>query len=482
MDIDKLENIGPNRWRIPKSFKPGMRVDGVVYADKKLLQMAAGDRALEQVANVAFLPGIQKKSMAMPDIHWGYGFPIGGVAATSIEDGVISPGGVGFDISCGIRLVKTNMRYLEVRDQIEPLMHELGRNIPKGVGSHGKIKAARKEMEELLSSGVHWAIKRGYGWKEDADFTEDHGKMTGADPNKVSKKAHERGFNQSGTLGAGNHFVELQEVVDVFDEKTAAIFGIFKGQLVVMLHSGSRGLGHQVCTDYLKEMERASREYGIELPDRQLACAPVESKQGKDYMAAMAAAVNYAMVNRHCLTHWTRRSFENIFSKSAEAIGMHLLFDVSHNTAKLEEHLINGQKKTVCVHRKGATRAFPPGHPDLPTPYKDVGQPVIIPGDMGRASYILVGTTSDKNDAFSSTCHGAGRVMSRSKAKKVKQGYEVREDMKQRGIVVVAGSIKLLSEEASYAYKDVSDVVEVCEVAGLSRKVAKVRPVGVVKG
>ncbi len=477
-----MENVGTNRWRIPKKYKPGMRVDGQVYADEKLLKAAAGDKALEQVANVAFLPGIQKQSMAMPDIHWGYGFPIGGVAATDIQEGVISPGGVGFDISCGIRLIKTNMMYKDIQNSVEALMYELGRSIPKGVGSHGKIKANRTDMEQILTTGIKWAINKGYGWKEDADFTEDGGTMPGADPSKVSKRACERGFEQPGTLGAGNHFIELQEVIDVFDDSVAQVFGLFKGQLVVMIHSGSRGLGHQVCTDYLKVMERAGREHGIDMPDRQLACAPIKSKAGQDYLAAMAAAVNYALTNRHCLAHWVRSSFETILNKSSEAMGMDLLYDVSHNTAKIEEHTLNGSSRKVCVHRKGATRAYPPGHPDLPEEFRDVGQPVIIPGDMGRASYILVGTPETENDAFTSTCHGAGRVMSRSKARKVKQGFEVKEDMKHKGIIVVAGSLKLLSEEASYAYKDISDVVEVCEVAGLSRKVVKVRPVGVVKG
>jgi tRNA-splicing ligase RtcB len=479
---DKLEKLTPYKWRIPKSYKPGMRVDGIIYADERLLQAAAEDQAMEQVANVAFLPGIQKASLAMPDIHWGYGFAIGGVAAIDSDTGVVSPGGVGFDISCGVRLLKTNMMHKDVKQHIEPLMHELGRNIPKGVGSRGHIKANHKDMEEMLSTGIKWAVRKGYGWKEDIEYTEERGTMPGADPSKVSKRAYERGFEQPGTLGAGNHFLELQEVVEIFNEDTARVFGLFKGQFVVMIHSGSRGLGHQVCTDFLRVMEQASHEHGIELPDRQLACAPINSQAGKDYLAAMAAAANYALINRHCLAHWTRQSFETVLKKSAESMGMELLYDISHNTAKFEEHLVDGQMKKLCVHRKGATRAFAAGHPDLPAAYQNVGQPVIIPGDMGRASYILVGDEQGELESFASTCHGAGRLMSRKKASKVMRGFEVKDDMAKKGIFVEAGSIKLLSEEASYAYKDVSNVVDVCHNAGLSKKVAKVRPLGVVKG
>lgn len=476
----KLEKITSYKWRIPKSYKTGMRVDGIVYTSEELLKEASSEQALEQVANVAFLPGIQGASYAMPDIHWGYGFPIGGVAAMDAETGVVSPGGVGYDVSCGVRLLKTNMLVSEVKDYLEPLVHELGRNIPKGVGSRGKIRTNHKDMEELLATGVKWAIKNGYGWREDLDFIEEGGSMAGADPAKVSQRAYERGFQQPGTLGAGNHFVEVQEVVEIYDERVAEVFGLYKGQLVVMIHSGSRGLGHQVCTDYIKVMEKVG--CGIELPDRQLACAPINSDAGRAYLAGMSAAVNYALTNRHCLAHLTRQSFETIFKKSAESMGMQILYDVSHNTAKFEEHEVNGKKMRLCVHRKGATRAFPPGHPDVPEAYREVGQPVIIPGDMGRASYVLVGMEQGEREAFASTCHGAGRVMSRAKAKKVEPGWEVKRDLEQKGITVVAGSINLLSEEAPYAYKDVSQVVEICHQAGLSKKVAKVRPLGVVKG
>jgi tRNA-splicing ligase RtcB len=478
----KLERLSAYKWRIPKSAKPGMLVDGFIYADEELLNIAGGEEAIQQVANVAFLPGIVKGSFAMPDIHWGYGFPIGGVAATDAKTGVISPGGVGYDISCGVRLLKTNMLYEEVKQYIEPLMHELGRNIPKGLGGRGKIKTSKQDMEKILATGVKWAVKKGYAWPEDLANIEEGGEVLGADPAKVSQHAYERGFDQEGTLGSGNHFLEVQEVVELYDNETAATFGLFPGQLVIMIHSGSRGLGHQVCSDYLKVMERASADYGIHLPDRQLACAPIDSQAGRDYLSAMTAAINYALANRQCLAYLTRQSFETVFKKSAAAMGMDLLYDISHNTAKFEKHRIDGAEKLVCVHRKGATRAFGPEHPAVPDKYKQTGQPVIVPGDMGRFSFVMAGTASGEEEAFASTCHGAGRLMSRAKAKRIRRGQEVRQDLAKQGIIVVAGSINNLAEEASYAYKDASRVVEVCHAAGLSKKVAKVRPLGVVKG
>ncbi|MFH1736714.1 MAG: RtcB family protein [Actinomycetota bacterium] len=477
-----IEQLSSYKCRIPASAKAGMRVDGFIYADESLLDTAGQEQALEQVANVACLPGIVKGSFAMPDIHWGYGFPIGGVAATDPATGVVSPGGVGYDISCGVRLLRTNLMYQDVKGLIEPLMHELGRNVPKGIGSKGKIKTTQRDMEKILADGAGWAVNKGLAWADDLDCIEERGAVPGADPTKVSRRAYERGFEQPGTLGAGNHFLELQEVVEVFDDTAANVFDLFPGQLVVMIHSGSRGFGHQVCQDYLRVMEQAAVKYGIELPDRQLACAPVESPEGRDYLAAMTAAVNYALNNRQCLAYLTRQSFEAVFKKSAEALGMTLLYDISHNTAKFETHKVDGKDRRLCVHRKGATRAFGPGHPAVPEKYRAVGQPVIIPGDMGRASYILAGTETGAGEAFASTCHGAGRVMSRGAAKKVMSGHQVREEMAKKGIIVVAGNIKLLAEEASYAYKDVSRVVEVCHQAGLSHNVAKVRPLGVIKG
>lgn len=477
-----FEQVSPFCYRILASFRSGMRVPAIIYADKGLLEKAEGDKAVEQVINVAFLPGILKASYAMPDIHWGYGFPIGGVAATDIREGVISPGGVGFDISCGVRLLRTDLTADEALPKVGLLMAELARNIPKGVGSRGKIKITRNEMEELMVEGAAWAIKKGFGWKEDLEVIEENGFLEGADPSKASARAFERGFDQSGTLGAGNHFIELQKVEHIYDEKVARVFGLFQGQLVVMIHSGSRGVGHQICTDYIKVMDRISREMGYHLPDRQLGCAPIESKEGRDYYGAMACAVNYALNNRQCLGHWVRQSFEFIFRQSAEKMGMDLVYDVSHNIAKFEEHEIEGEKRKVCVHRKGATKALPPGHPDLPAKYHEVGQPVIIPGDMGTASYVLVGTEKGLKEAFASTCHGAGRVMSRSQAKRQIRGDVLKRELEAKGIVVFAGHLALLVEEAPEAYKDVNMVVDVCEGAGLSRKVAKTRPLGVLKG
>ncbi len=476
------EKLNPYCYKISQTYRKGMRVPGIIYADDELIQMAEEDRALEQVINVAFLPGIVRASYAMPDIHWGYGFPIGGVAAMDVERGVISPGGVGYDISCGVRLLRTNLIAKDVLPMMGPLMHELSRNIPKGVGSRGKIKVSRREMEELMTKSVKWAIRKGYGWEEDAEFTEEGGCLQGADPSKVSSRAFQRGFDQPGTLGAGNHFLEAQEVVEVYDERLAEALGLYKGQLTVMIHSGSRGVGHQICTDYIKVMDRAVREFGIDLPDRQLGCAPITSQEGKDYYAAMACAANYALTNRHCLAHWVRQSFEYIFRKSAQSLGMGVVYDVSHNIAKFEEHEVNGRRMKLCVHRKGATRAFGPGHPDIPKVYRDIGQPVIIPGDMGTCSYVLVGTARAMTEAFGSTCHGAGRVMSRSKAKRQIRGDELKRELEEKGIVIVAGHIPLLAEEAPQAYKDVSKVVEICHGAGLSKKVVKLKPLGVLKG
>jgi len=459
-----------------------MRVPGIVFADESLIAQADRDRALEQVINVAFLPGIVKASLAMPDIHWGYGFPIGGVAAFDTEGGVISPGGVGYDINCGVRLLKTNLLAREVKPLVEPLLYELARNVPKGVGSHGLLRLSRGEMEKALTGGVKWAIGQGYGWKEDADFIEEGGVLAGADPNKVSERAFQRGKDQLGTLGAGNHFLEIQELVEIFDERVAGAFGLYPGQLVVMIHSGSRGFGHQICSDYIKVMEQVVKREGITLPDRQLCCAPLGSKEQKDYYAAMACAVNYAFINRHMMAHFTRVSFENVFKKSAESLGMDLLYDVAHNIAKFEEHQVNGEKKTLCVHRKGATRAFGPGHPAIPEAYREIGQPVIIPGDMGRASFVLVGTDKAMTDSWGSTCHGAGRTMSRAQAKRTVRGERLKQELEEKGIRVVVGHLSLLAEEAPLAYKDVSKVVSVCDGAGISKKVARTRPLGVLKG
>jgi len=480
--IEILEQIDENIWRIPVGYKTGMRVPGIVYASEALLIKAQEDKALEQVANVSHLPGIVLASYAMPDIHWGYGFPIGGVAATDYEEGTISPGGVGFDINCGVRLIRTDLLVSDVKSSFEKLMIEIARNVPKGVGSRGKIRLSQREMADLMEEGVTWVIKRGYGWQEDIELAEDGGCLKGADPSKVSNRAFERGRDQVGTLGAGNHFLEVQEVVDIFDEVAANAFGLFKGQLVIMIHSGSRGVGHQICTDYIKVMDRVVNRLGIVLPDRQLGCAPIHSQEGRDYYSAMACAVNYAFTNRQILAHWVRQSFEHVLKKSAESLGMGLVYDVCHNIAKIEEHDVDGRRRKLCVHRKGATRAFGPNNPLVPAPYREIGQPVLIPGDMGSASYVLVGTDKAMKETFGSTCHGAGRVMSRSQAKKKVNAQELRQNLESMGIKVIAGSLGLLSEEAPVAYKDVSQVVEVCHKSGIAKKVAKMRPLGVLKG
>jgi len=479
----QLNKIDDYRWEIPKSYKPGMRVPGLVYADEAMLDTIREEQSLEQVANVAFLPGIVVRSLAMPDIHWGYGFPIGGVAATRVNDGVISPGGVGYDINCGVRLLRTNLTENEVKPKIKELVNALFHDIPSGLGSEGKIRVGEKEIDEVLTDGAHWAVKRGFGLPEDLEATEETGRMKGAAPDKVSARAKKRGAPQSGTLGSGNHFLEVQIVREIYDEVAAKTMGIDRiGQVLLLIHTGSRGLGHQVCDDYLRIMEEAVQRYGISLPDRQLACAPVESKEGKDYLAAMACAANYAWANRQCITHWARESFVKVFGKSLEALGMQQIYDVAHNIAKIEEHSVDGNKITVCVHRKGATRAFPAGQKDIPQRYKEVGQPVLIPGDMGRCSYVAVGTEKAMAETFGSTCHGAGRTQSRSAAKRSLRGIDIANELRARGITVKTDNMASLAEEASQAYKDVTQVIEVTHQAGISRKVAMASPLGVIKG
>jgi len=476
----ELVQINPWCWEIPKTGN--MLVPGRVFADRSFIESAQHEQALSQVRNVACLPGIQLASLAMPDIHWGYGFAIGGVAAFDIDTGVISPGGVGYDIACGVRLIRSNLDVKSVRKIVPDLVHELSRSIPAGVGRHGNIRLSQREINDLLTKGVPWAISQGFGWREDLDSIEDGGVLEGADPEMVSRRARERGSAQSGTLGAGNHFIEVQRVEDIYDEEAAAAFGIFPDQLCVMVHSGSRGLGHQVCTDFVKIMGGAAARAGIDLPDRQLACAPIKSREGRDYYTAMSGAVNFARVNRQVMTHLVRQSFEYIFKSSAEQLGLDLVYDVSHNVAKFEEHDLGGEIKRLCVHRKGATRSFPPGHPEIPAKYRAVGQPVIVPGDMGTASYLLKGTATAMAASFGSTCHGAGRVMGRRAAKRVIQGHDLKKRLEAQGITVRAGSTAALAEEAPEAYKDIDKVVDICHNAGLSSRVARLRPLGVVKG
>jgi len=477
-----LKKLDDYRYEIPKEYKKGMQVPGIIYADKEMIEVVCQDQSPEQVANVATLPGIVKYSLAMPDIHWGYGFPIGGVAATRVEDGVISPGGVGYDINCGTRLILTNLTVDEVKPKLSALLDAIFANVPSGLGSEGKLKVKGKEFDEVLIKGARWAVEKGYGWEEDLERIEENGAMEGADPNVISGKARERGAPQLGTLGSGNHFIEIQRVQKIFDPEIARIFGLFEDQVTILIHTGSRGFGHQVCTDYLSVMMNAIKKYNISLPDRQLACAPIESPEGKNYFSAMVCAANYAWANRQCITHWIRESFEVVFRKGAHKLGLNVLYDVAHNIAKIETHNIDGEKVKVCVHRKGATRAFPKFHPEIPEVYKEVGQPVIIPGDMGRASYILVGTEKAMEDTFGSTCHGAGRVMSRAGAKRSITGKEVIEELSEKGIMVRTDNIKGLAEEASEAYKDVEKVVEIVEGSGISRRVARMKPLGVIKG
>ena len=488
----KPERIDQFEWRIPIGTVPGMRVPGVVFATEELMDKAVEDRAVEQVANVATLPGIVEASYAMPDIHWGYGFPIGGVAATDVDaGGVVSPGGVGFDIACGVRLIRSELDWeRDVRPHIGELVRTLGQRVPRGTGKGGRLHLDRTAMDQVLAEGVRYPLAVGIGVEEDAELCEDGGVLETAAPEHVSDRAKDRGGAQLGSLGAGNHFLEVQLVERVIDADAAAAMGLEEGGVCVMLHSGSRGLGHQVCTDHLRVVDQASRRLGIEVPDRQLACVPVTDEVAERYLGAMAAAANFARANRHVLTHAIRQSFAAVFEKrgerprkgSAPPLGMSMVYDVAHNLAKLEEYKVGGRVRTLCVHRKGATRAFGPGHPAIPARYRRIGQPVIIPGSMGSASYVLVGTTEAAEKSFSSTCHGAGRAMSRTKARKVMSGVELVKQLEGRGIAVAVSQPKLLAEEAPYAYKDVSQVVRTCEGAGLSRTVARLVPVGVIKG
>ncbi|MCK9603854.1 MAG: RtcB family protein [Candidatus Omnitrophica bacterium] len=478
-----LEKIDDYRWRIPRSYKPGMRVPGIIYADEKLLKDIRQDKAAEQVANVAFLPGIVNASLAMPDIHWGYGFPIGGVAATDPENGgVISPGGVGFDINCGVRLLKTNFQYEDIKDKIRDLVYALFNDVPSGVGSKGDIRVSAKEEKEILLKGSKWAVEKGYGTQDDLECTEENGAITGADPAAVSDRAYERGKAQSGTLGSGNHFLEIQVIDQLYDRDLCDEFGLDLGQITIMIHSGSRGFGYQVCDDYTRSMMHCLQKYNINVPDRQLASAPVNSPEGKAYLGAMKCAANYAWANRQCLMHLTRQSFERIFNLSWQKMGMNLIYDVAHNIAKIEKYVVDGKEKTLCVHRKGATRAFGPGHPALPERYKKTGQPVIIPGDMGRNSYLLVGTQKAMEETFGSTCHGAGRVKSRTAATKSIKLDTLLKELESKGIIVKASGRGTIVEEAPQAYKDVNEVVDVVHNVGISKRVCRMRPLGVIKG
>jgi tRNA-splicing ligase RtcB len=479
----QVEQVSSHLWRIPRDARPGMRVPGLIYADETLMAAIRQDAALEQVANAAALPGIVKASFAMPDIHQGYGLPVGGVVATGGPDGVVSPGGVGYDINCGVRLLGTDLAAADVAPRVERLIDALAAAVPSGVGSVARDRLSASELRRgPVREGAAWAVARGYGEAHDLGRIESHGCLPGADPDAVSTKAYERGRSQLGTLGSGNHFLEVQAVETVFLPEVARVLGLEEGRLTVMIHTGSRGFGHQVCTDALGVMQGAMRRYGITLPDRQLACAPLSSPEARSYLGAMRAAANFAFANRQCLAHLAREAVERTLGVSPRELGWRLVYDVAHNIAKEEDHEVEGRTRRLLVHRKGATRAFPPGHPELTDAYRKVGQPVLIPGDMGRYSYVLVGAPGAMRETFGSTCHGAGRVLSRTAAVRAARGRSIVDELRARGIVARAGGRDSLAEEMSEAYKDVRNVVDVVERAGLSRVVARLRPLGVVKG
>ncbi len=481
MAIEKsqLRKLDDYRWLVPCSTKPGMRTDALIYADSRLLEQIVQDLSVEQAMNVAFLPGIVGRSLAMPDIHQGYGFPIGGVAATQLPKGVVSPGGVGFDINCGVRLLGSSLSKDDVRPKLRELVNQLFRDVPSGTGSEGFVQCGWHDLNDVLERGAAWVVERGYGEAADVEFCEESGRMPGADATKVSDRAKQRGRTQIGTLGSGNHFLEVQYVERVFEPEIAARFGLAEDQVVVLIHCGSRGLGHQVCTDYLKVMNEAMRRYGISLPDRQLACVPADTPEGEDYLAAMAAAANFAWANRQAITHFARRSFEKVLGSDSR---LRVVYDVAHNIAKQERHRVDESEVEVLVHRKGATRSFPAGSRFIPQAYRDAGQPVLIPGSMGTASYVLVGTERAMEETFGTVCHGAGRAMSRTAAKKGRDARVETKKLEDQGIILRAETRDGILEEIPEAYKDIDAVVDVVHNAGLARKVARLRPMGVIKG
>ncbi len=470
----KIKKISKNIYEIPKEGK--MNVPGIVYASEKLMEAIQKDKSLEQVKNVAQLPGILKASIALPDAHQGYGFPIGGVAAFDLDKGIISPGGVGYDINCSVRFLRTNLKKQDIVKNKEKVVEAIYRKIPSGVGRGSKFNITKQELNKVLERGAKYMVEKGYGNKEDYLHMEEEGCLKGADASKVSDRAVRRGIGQLGTLGAGNHFLEMQYVDEIFDEKIAKVFGLEKGQVTIMIHCGSRGLGHQVASDYIKKMED---EYGFKnLPDRELINAPIKSVFGKDYYAAMACAANFAFANKQLITHWIREEMKYLFPKS----NLEVVYDVCHNIAKFEEHIVNGKKKIVCIHRKGATRSFGPNRKEVPVAYRKVGQPVIIPGSMGTSSYILVGTRKAEELTFGSTVHGAGRVLSRSSALREIRGEEVKEELHKKGIEVKSGSWKAIATEAPQVYKDIDEVVKVVDELGINKKVARLKPLVVIKG
>jgi len=460
-----------------------MRVPGRIYASEKLMADLKDDNCLRQVMNVAHLPGIVGYSLAMPDIHWGYGFPIGGVAAVSLDEGVISPGGVGYDINCGVRLVQTGLVFEQIKDKLTRIVESLFSVIPSGVGSEGAIaKLSKQDEKRLLRDGARWAVSEGYGCQDDLSHMEEGGRLATADAALISDRALERGLKQVGTLGSGNHFLEIGRVEEIYLPQVADTLRLFPDQIVILIHTGSRGLGYQICEDSLKVMSKAMTKYGISLPDRQLACTPIQSPEGQDYLAVMAAAANYAWANRQVIMSQAEKAFMKALNIGPKDLGFSLLYDVCHNIAKIEDHVVDGKKRRLCVHRKGATRAFAPGHPQIPADYQNIGQPVLIPGDMGRYSYLSVGTETAMKKTFGSTCHGAGRTMSRAQSKKQSQTMDIDQEMARRGVVARYQGRGTMAEEMPHAYKDVADVVETMDHAGVSKRVARFRPVGVIKG
>ena len=477
----RVQQIDTYRWRIPRQGQ--MQVDGLVFASASLMRAIRNDQSLQQVANVAHLPGIVAHSIAMPDIHWGYGFPIGGVAAFDAQEGVISPGGIGYDINCGVRLLRSGLSRADVGSHMRDLVDGLFRNIPTGLGAHRKdMRLSGAEMQQVLQRGAGWAISQGFGAARDLEHIEENGCLPGAQPDMVSSRALERGRAQLGSIGSGNHFVEIDYVAEVYDEQVANALGLFPGQITITIHTGSRGLGYQVCDDSIKVMQHATTKYGIRIPDRQLCCAPLSSPEAHAYIGAMYSAANFAFANRQLITHRIRETFEEVLQRPPKDVQIEVIYDVCHNIGKFETHVVAGQSRRVCVHRKGATRALPPGHPQIPTLYRHLGQPVLIPGDMGRYSYVLIGTQQGGEETFASSCHGAGRVLSRTQAKKAAQGRQIARELEDRGIFVRSAGRATLMEEMPEAYKDVADVVDVVSGAGISTKVAQLRPLGVIKG
>jgi tRNA-splicing ligase RtcB len=482
VSMQDLRQINKFEWEIPTGVQPNMQVPVRIYATRELLEMVLVDKSLQQAVNSATLPGLVGQVVVMPDMHQGYGFPIGGVAATRYPEGVISPGGIGYDINCGVRLMSTRIQHETAKPYLSDLANALNRNCPSGVGTKGHIKVGIKELDEVCRQGSRWALKKGYATPLDLERTEENGCLEGANPEKVSKRAHERGREQIGTLGAGNHFLEVDIVDQVYDEQAARVMELQEGFLALQLHCGSRGFGHQICSDYVRDFQDAVRRYDIQLPDRELVCAPLTSPEGQSYLAAMRCAANYAFANRQVLVHYARKAFEQVISGKVNDWQLYQVYDIAHNMGKIETHEINGERIKVCVHRKGATRAFGPGYEGLPIEYQSIGQPVLVPGSMGTASWVLVGTQKSMQQSFGSSCHGAGRTMSRSQAKKNIWGEDLRNELQDKGIQIRAGSLSGLAEEAPQAYKDVDDVVATVVGAGIARKVARLVPVAVVKG